>query len=108
MGYAKPGRGIYAKKYYSSVMNTEVVKEQALCYTYPHHMRVDNGSASCYILTYIIRGLTIDHLYTILTSIIISIISFAVALAWLPNNPAVTAPIIGPWTREQLTGNLQV
>jgi len=24
------------------------------------------------------------------------------------NNPAVTAPIIGPRTREQLTGNLQV
>jgi len=48
MGYAKPGRRIYEKKYYSSLLNTEVVKEKALCYTYLHHMRVDNGSASCY------------------------------------------------------------
>ena len=47
MGYAKPGRRIYEKKYYSSLLNTEVVKEKALCYTL-HHMRVDNGSASCY------------------------------------------------------------
>jgi aryl-alcohol dehydrogenase-like predicted oxidoreductase len=29
-----------------------------------------------------------------------------VALAWLLHNPAVTAPIIGPRTLEQLTGNL--
>jgi aryl-alcohol dehydrogenase-like predicted oxidoreductase len=29
-----------------------------------------------------------------------------VALAWLLNNPAVTAPIIGPRTMEQLHGNL--
>jgi aryl-alcohol dehydrogenase-like predicted oxidoreductase len=29
-----------------------------------------------------------------------------VALAWLLNNPAVTAPIIGPRTMEQLQGNL--
>jgi aryl-alcohol dehydrogenase-like predicted oxidoreductase len=29
-----------------------------------------------------------------------------VALAWLLNNPVVTAPIIGPRTREQLTGSL--
>jgi aryl-alcohol dehydrogenase-like predicted oxidoreductase len=29
-----------------------------------------------------------------------------VALAWLLRNPTVTAPIIGPRTREQLTGAL--
>jgi aryl-alcohol dehydrogenase-like predicted oxidoreductase len=29
-----------------------------------------------------------------------------VALAWLLNNPAVTAPIIGPRTMEQFEGNL--
>jgi len=31
-----------------------------------------------------------------------------VALAWLLHNPAVTAPIIGPRTMEQLTGSLRV
>lgn len=31
-----------------------------------------------------------------------------VALAWLLNNPVVTAPIIGPRTMDQLTGALQV
>jgi len=31
----------------------------------------------------------------------------AVALGWLLHNPAVTAPIIGPRTREQLTGSLR-
>jgi aryl-alcohol dehydrogenase-like predicted oxidoreductase len=30
-----------------------------------------------------------------------------VALAWLLNNPVVTAPIIGPRTTEQLTGSLR-
>jgi aryl-alcohol dehydrogenase-like predicted oxidoreductase len=30
-----------------------------------------------------------------------------VALAWLLHNPAVTAPIIGPRTMEQLTGSLR-
>jgi aryl-alcohol dehydrogenase-like predicted oxidoreductase len=30
-----------------------------------------------------------------------------VALAWLLHNPAVTAPIIGPRTKEQLTGSLR-
>ena len=30
-----------------------------------------------------------------------------VALAWLLHNPAVTAPIIGPRTNEQLTGSLR-
>jgi aryl-alcohol dehydrogenase-like predicted oxidoreductase len=30
-----------------------------------------------------------------------------VALAWLVRNPAVTAPIIGPRTKEQLTGSLR-
>jgi aryl-alcohol dehydrogenase-like predicted oxidoreductase len=30
-----------------------------------------------------------------------------VALAWLLHNPAVTAPIIGPRTVEQLTGSLR-
>ena len=30
-----------------------------------------------------------------------------VALAWLLNNPIVTAPIIGPRTREQLDGSLK-
>ena len=30
-----------------------------------------------------------------------------VALAWLLHNPVVTAPIIGPRTTEQLTGNLR-
>jgi aryl-alcohol dehydrogenase-like predicted oxidoreductase len=30
-----------------------------------------------------------------------------VALAWLLANPAVTAPIIGPRTLEQLTGSLR-
>ena len=30
-----------------------------------------------------------------------------VALAWLLNNPVVTAPIIGPRTLEQLTGSLR-
>jgi aryl-alcohol dehydrogenase-like predicted oxidoreductase len=30
-----------------------------------------------------------------------------VALAWLLHNPAVTAPIIGPRTLEQLDGNLK-
>jgi aryl-alcohol dehydrogenase-like predicted oxidoreductase len=29
-----------------------------------------------------------------------------VALAWLLHNPVVTAPIIGPRTSEQLTGNI--
>jgi len=29
------------------------------------------------------------------------------ALAWLLHNPAVTAPIIGPRTMEQLTGSLR-
>jgi aryl-alcohol dehydrogenase-like predicted oxidoreductase len=31
----------------------------------------------------------------------------AVALAWLLHNPAVTAPIVGPRTVEQLTGSLR-
>jgi aryl-alcohol dehydrogenase-like predicted oxidoreductase len=31
----------------------------------------------------------------------------AVALAWLLHNPAVTAPIIGPGTKQQLTGSLR-
>ena len=31
-----------------------------------------------------------------------------VAMAWLLQNPAVTAPIIGPRTIEQLNGNLRV
>jgi aryl-alcohol dehydrogenase-like predicted oxidoreductase len=30
-----------------------------------------------------------------------------VALAWLLHNPVVTAPIVGPRTTEQLTGNLR-
>jgi aryl-alcohol dehydrogenase-like predicted oxidoreductase len=30
-----------------------------------------------------------------------------VALAWLIANPAVTAPIIGPRTMDQLTGSLR-
>ena len=30
-----------------------------------------------------------------------------VALAWLLHNPVVTAPIIGPRTREQLEGSLR-
>jgi aryl-alcohol dehydrogenase-like predicted oxidoreductase len=30
-----------------------------------------------------------------------------VALAWLLHNPAVTAPIVGPRTVEQLTGSLR-
>jgi aryl-alcohol dehydrogenase-like predicted oxidoreductase len=30
-----------------------------------------------------------------------------VAVAWLLHNPAVTAPIIGPRTLEQLTGSLR-
>jgi aryl-alcohol dehydrogenase-like predicted oxidoreductase len=30
-----------------------------------------------------------------------------VALAWLLKNPVVTAPIIGPRTREQLDGTLR-
>jgi aryl-alcohol dehydrogenase-like predicted oxidoreductase len=30
-----------------------------------------------------------------------------VALAWLLQNPSVTAPIVGPRTREQLTGTLR-
>ena len=30
-----------------------------------------------------------------------------VALAWLLNNPIVTAPIIGPRTMDQLTGSLR-
>jgi aryl-alcohol dehydrogenase-like predicted oxidoreductase len=30
-----------------------------------------------------------------------------VALAWLLHNPAVTAPIIGPRTSDQLTGSLR-
>ena len=31
----------------------------------------------------------------------------ALALAWLLNNPVVTAPIIGPRTVDQLTGSLR-
>jgi aryl-alcohol dehydrogenase-like predicted oxidoreductase len=30
-----------------------------------------------------------------------------VALAWLLQNPAVTAPIVGPRTKEQLTATLR-
>ena len=50
------------------------------------------------------RGLTTYKFHGILVYSIISITSFAVALAWPLNNPAVTAPIIGPRTREQFTG----
>ncbi len=57
-----------------------------------------------YCFSVLNRGLTNYKFNAILTYGIISITSFAVALAWPLNNPAVTAPIIGPRTREQFTG----
>jgi len=57
-----------------------------------------------YCFSVLNRSLTTYQLHGILIYGIISITSFAVALAWPLNNPAVTAPVIGPRTREQFTG----